>query len=299
MKYGPLKIFMSALVAAAISFSAHAAEVALVLSEQDEDSSAISSAFSSEYPGEAKVINLEGSDDRQRTVGQELAASPPSAVIVCGNMAAQMAEWHLAEVPVAFCDSPKALKLKVSGRAPGVYHEPSPSEQLRALNKALPDDRKVAMLYGDGVARVDPDEIKGLGAELGITVVPVPIGSVKEVPAKLASVLPSVDALWILTDPEVLSSHSTQYIVLQSISSRVPVFCGDETLARGGATAALVPDMESVGELLAGQAEKAVSGGGASVVFPRGRIIINTKTAAIVGVTFPTDVVSKASEVIQ
>jgi putative ABC transport system substrate-binding protein len=280
-----------------------AADIVLVLSSDSPDCRAVAAGFKNAFSGDLREYNLEGSDERQRKVGEELKAAKPAVAVVVGDLAAQMAKWYLADVPVVYCDSVRAAKLSLtSGPASGIYHEPDPSEQLRMLHDLFPGKTRVGLVYCPEYTDIDQADIKGQASGMGVTLEVQSMKSIKEVPDKLKSLIPRVDLLWVCTDPVVLSRHSIQFIVLQAISAGKPIFCGDNGLAHGGATAALVPDLEDAGMKAAREAKAVLSGSDpkpGTIVYPRGKLVLNQKTAALLNISFPGDLVTRADEVIQ
>ncbi len=274
----------------------------LVLSFDAENNQQVAEGFKNAFSGDIEEINLEGSDERQRQVGEQLKAQSPEVAVVVGDLAAQMAKWYLSGVPVVYCASARAAKISLSQEsAVGIYHEPGPQDQFETLARAFPEKKNVALIYSSDHT-LKEDAIKSRARDLGFTLELAPMASIKQVPEKLRQVLPETDLLWVLTDPVVLSSHSIQYIVLQSISARVPVFCGDNGLAHGGATAALVPDLENAGKIAAEEAGRIIKGSppqAGSLRFPKGKLVLNQKTAALMQVSFPQGLLIKAAEIIQ
>lgn len=280
-----------------------APDVVLLLSDSDKDTQSISEAFLAEFGKNARTINLEGSDIKQKEEGEKLEAEPPELAVVVGDLAAQAAKWYLEDVPVVYCNSFRAAKLSLTEmKAAGVYYEPDPADQLDSIREVFPDVKKVGLLYAPEFSLVKEGRIKSKARGRGIDIRISTCDDVKELPAKLKALMPQVDLVWVLTDPHVLSKHSNRFIVMQSISMQVPVFCGEESLGRGGATAALVPSPESVGKTAARQAEKVLKGRApepGTVVYPEGRLIVNRKMAGNLNIDFDSDLMEKAVQVIQ
>jgi len=300
---GKMKIMAAALapplLAAVLLFPAAArAESVLVISRDDAANRQVVKGFADAFSGPYRQINLEGSDERQRVVGGELAADKPEVAVVVGDLAVQMAKWRLEDVPVIYCNSMRASKITLTeSAAAGVYHEPNPVNQLEYMHNLFPDRKKVGVFYSPRYGSVSIEEVRQAAGDYGLALQTAAVDSIKDIPAALRDIMPGVDLIWVLTDPVVLSSHSIQYIVLQSISARVPVFCGENELAHGGATAALVPDLESAGRLAGKEAAAALSGSSAGqhrIRYPRGRLVLNQKTAALMQVTFPPSLAEKA-----
>jgi putative ABC transport system substrate-binding protein len=281
---------------------APAEDTVLVLSSADPACLAAAQGFKSAFPGKYREINLEGSDEKQRMVGQQLKASPPAVAVVVGDLAAQMAEWYLSGVPVVYCASSGAAKLSLTtGKTVGIYNETAPMDQLSAIASLFPERKRIGLIYSAEYAHLDEKGIADAARAKGITLELAPLGSIKELPEKLRALMPKVDLLWVFTDPVVLSSHSTQYIVLQSISAGLPIFCGDAGLAHGGATAALVPDPADAGAKAARETAGLLQGKApaAAVIYPKGKLILNLKSASMLKVSFPDEAVASAGEVIK
>lgn len=294
-----LYLFLFVLILAAAKAQA---ETVLVLSSSEPEYEAVAEGFEEAFKGNYRVINLEGSDERQRLVGEELKGRKPEVTVVAGDLAAQMADWYLDGMPVVYCDTVRAVKTYMkSGKAVGIHHEPDPAEQLKMMRELFPEKNNVGMLYSPEFTPVNEKSLIKDADEMGIKLQVAAMESIKQVPVKLREILPNVDILWVFTDPEILSSHSNQYLVLQSISGGVPIFCGNNDLAHGGATAALVPDLTDVGKKAATEAGRTLTGSamsGGKVVFPKGSLVLNQKTASLLKVAFPPSIISQAKEVI-
>jgi len=283
------------------AFSARAADTVLILSSADPEYQAVAAGFRSAFAGTFREINLEGSDIKLKSVGEELKTKPPGVAVVVGDLAAQMAKWYLEKIPVIYCDAIRAAQISLSGQI-GIYHEPDPGEQMKLIRQLFPEKTRIGLLYCPAYARISEVELKKQAQTSGLTLEIAALGSVKELPVKFRGLLPKVDLLWVFTDPSVISSHSIQYIVLQSVSSGVPIFCGNNSLAHLGATAAMIPDQADAG-LKAAQVTQQLLGGTkptpGTVLYPKGKLVINTKISALLKVSFPPALAGQAVEVIQ
>jgi len=276
----------------------------LVLSASDQETMAVAKGFKSVFGDGYKEINLQGSDERQRVIGEELKAAKPEVAIVVGDLASQMAKWYLTDVPIIYCDSVRAAKLKLNAEnAVGVYHEPDSLTQLNMMRELFPDKNTVGLVYCPEYVDVREAELKQAALDLGITLEIEPMRDIRQVPDKLRTLIPKIDLLWVFTDPAVLSQYSIEYLVLQAISSGKPIFCGNRGLAQAGATAALVPDMEDVGIKAAQEARQLLSDKPVwepgTLVYPRGKLILNLKTAHLLNVYFTPEACKNADQLIE
>ena len=284
---------------------AWAGEAVLVLSANGPEYQATAAGFKEGYAsfGPLREINLEGSDVRQRTVGEELKASPPALAVVIGDLAAQMAQWYITGVPLVYCNVSRAAEFSFRNpRVIGVYHEPEPVEQLKMIPTLFPGKTRVGVLYNSNHVPLVQTKIAQEAKSLGLALNFIGLNSIQDVPPKLREALPQVDLLWVLTDPLVLNTHCLQYLVLQAMSAGVPIYCGDSTLARRGATAALVPDGRDAGKQAAKAAAELTRGPARAaevMVFPKGQLILNQKIAGMLRISFSPALVKGASELIQ
>lgn len=298
-----LRILIGTALFLVISGPRSAAETILVLSSSDPENQAVAAGFKHYFTGSIREINLEGSDAQQRIVGEQLKGTPPSLAVVVGDLAAQMAQWYLPGVPLVYCGVSRAAKFSFNNpQVIGIYHEPNPLEQLKLVPGLFAGKTRVAMFYSPENVQINEKELTQKAGELGITLNFVTLGSIKEVPAKLRNTLPQTDLLWVFTDPVILSSHSIQYLVLEAVSAGVPIYCGDSSLGRRGATAAFIPDGEDAGKLAAKAATDLIHGTRRSkqeIVYPKGKLILNQKIASLLKVSFPASLLSQAQELIQ
>jgi ABC-type uncharacterized transport system substrate-binding protein len=163
---------------------ARGAETVLILSSSEPEYQAIEAGFRNAFSGDFREINLEGSDEKQRTTGEELKASRPAVAIVAGDLAAQMAMWYLEGVPVVYCDAVRAAKMSLASKAVGIYHEPDPGEQLKVMHELFPGKTRVGLLHSPKYARINEADVKRKSQNLGITLEVSGIDSIKQVPSK-------------------------------------------------------------------------------------------------------------------
>ena len=279
-------------------------QTVLILSSNEPHVQAVAQGFRAAFSGDYREINLEGSDKKIRAFGEELQAAKPHLAVAVGDHAAQLAKWYLAGVPVIYCDAPRASKIALpESQSIGVSHFSRPSEQLEVIRKLFPNRKRIGLFYSreySGILNGEKlaAEARGQGLELRLNI----MGSIQEVPGRLREEMPRADLLWVFTDPVVFSSYSIEYLVLQSVTAGVPIFCGDGVLAAGGATAAWVPDLADVGAKAAQEAkrvlEKAPVSYG-SVLYPQGSLVLNNRIATLLKISFSADDLSRAVKVIQ
>jgi putative ABC transport system substrate-binding protein len=277
---------------------------ALVISSDDPDFQDVKLGLLSVYKGEFREFNLEGNEKTMRRVGEELKASPPPVTIAVGDMALQMTKWFLPGRPVIYCSAPRASEFAPPPETTiGVSHFAKVPDQLAAIPELFPGRKRVGLFYGNDLAgTIGADGLKSEAEKLGLDLRLHPAESIQQVPELLKSELPELDLVWVFTDPVVFSKYSVEFVVIQAMAARVPIFCGDAVLARSGATAALTPDLYDVGRKLAREAEKVVGAQSPSfgeVLFADGSLVLNARVAEIFQVTMPPEILSRAKTIIR
>ncbi len=271
----------------------------LVLSSGEHEKAA--AAFQESFSGEVRVIVLDDDEKEKAEKIEVLKSAVPPLAVVMGNEAGRAVKKHLAEVPLVYASMQEAGELSFTEqKAYGIYHEPSPRDQLEAMRKVFPKSKNLVLLYSPHYSQEKEARLKRLARARGFDLTIASCKDVQEVPQQVKSLMPQADLVWVLTDSRVLGPHNNRFIVMQSMSAKVPVFCGDARLGRSGAVAALVPDPENVGKLAAQKAEEIMKGRtSGDLTYPEGRLIINRKTAEVVEVEIAPHILEIAVQVIE
>ena len=136
--------------------------------------------------------------------------------------------------------------LPPDGEVCGISLNLPPGEQLRTIQNVLPGVRKIGLLY-------DPQYNSDFYAEAtkwigtGLSVIPVPVSSRKEIPAVLKDHWGKVDALWLIPDRTITTESLIRYIIRESIYSRVPVIGYNRFFYDSGAVLSFIFDYREIG----------------------------------------------------
>lgn len=177
-----------------------------------------------------------------------------------------------------------------SGRSDvyGVSLDIAPAVQFRIIRQALPESRRIGVLYDPNHNQSVIEEAKKAAAASGFTLHPFPVGTIKEIPFAFEKLEKNADLLWTLYDPTVYSPESARYILMQSLQKRLPVVGFSPRFAKAGALLALYGDYQDMGHQAALQA-LAVWKGEENIPrrsWPRNvNIALNDKVRRFLGVT--------------
>jgi putative tryptophan/tyrosine transport system substrate-binding protein len=120
--------------------------------------------------------------------------------------------------------------------------------QLLSIASAFPSLQRLGILYDPQINAPFVEEAKEKGAPLGVTVVPLPVSSRKEIPGFLESGLGEIDGLWLIPDATVISESLVEFIIKAALKRNVPVIGYNRFFYSSGAALSFILDYEKSGE---------------------------------------------------
>jgi len=151
-------------------------------------------------------------------------------------------------------------------------------DQLRTIQSVLPEVRKIGLLYDPQYNGDFYDEAKAWDGT-GLSVVPVPVSSRKEIPAVLKGHWGKVDALWLIPDRTITTESLIRYIIRESIFNRVPVIGYNRFFYESGAVLSFVFDYREIGGQCGKEVLLVLAGRPCSSRPPLYRVWLNEKVA--------------------
>lgn len=291
----------SLLVPPSVAFSA---EVAVIKSQDVLPYDQSIQGFRNITRAEVIEYNMKGDVEEGLKIVEQIRRRKPAAVLAVGSKAAVLAKENLSGIPIVYCAviDPERYGLQ-AGDVTGIVLEIPVNSQLRAFKSVVPALKRIGVVYDptktSGLIRQAQEEARRLGLEL----VPVEISSAKDLPGALRSLLPKIEGLWMVPDSTVITADSFQFILLETLERHIPFMAFSTNFVKAGALLALSPDYFAIGRQAAVLMDKVVKIGisdQGKVIYPEGgRLIINLKTADILGLKIPEEILGVASEVIQ
>ena len=156
-------------------------------------------------------------------------------------------------------------------------------QQLRDISTALPENRRVGILY-------DPDNNHFFISQVlenaplhGLSIFPLSVSSSREVPEVLRANWENVDALWLIPDQTVISQTLVEYIIKEALFQKKPVIGYNRFFYDTGAAVAFVFNFEQIGRQTASLAADRLSGLLCREVVPYYEVLINRKVVRRLG----------------
>jgi len=180
----------------------------------------------------------------------------------------------------------------------GISMNITPEKQLCLFQKALPDIKKIGLLFDPTNTGHYIKRVKDTAGEIGVKLIIKEVHGPREVPSLLNGMKGEIDAFWMLPDTSVISSETIEFLILFSIENRIPVFTFSEKFLEMGALISLNIDASDLGkqagemakEILSGKDIRNIPGSDARKIV----LSINSKVAKKLGITINDEIVNKA-----
>lgn len=291
------QLWCIALVTAMLAPAAvSAAEVLVIKSAaQPAYDQAIASFRSSLSDHTITIDDLAGDHSRIPAATERARRSSAALVVAVGPLAAEVARG--AGKPVVSLLVPDSAAATLRGdKMTGVRMDVAPARQLALIRKLLPRARRIAVIYDPARSQAAISAAREAAGRLGLTLVETRVESERAVPVAVRRL--QGDALWLIVDDTVVTRRSYPLILRASLSARIPTVTFSQDLVRAGALAALEADFRDSGRKAATLARRILDGSlDLAPVHPEGRLFLNDRVGAQLGVTIPDDVRRRVGQV--
>jgi ABC-type uncharacterized transport system substrate-binding protein len=181
-----------------------------------------------------------------------VSASPtPHLIIAVGNQARQGIIASADKTPLLAVFAPRSGDESTLGNVRGrdyseVLLEQPPGRQMAALRLALPERRRIGILFGPG-SRRDEETYRQAAKAAGVELVIGRVDSADMLGRILQRTLEDSDVLLAVPDPLVFNGASLQNILTAAYRQRVPMVAFSPAYVRSGALLALYSTPAQVG----------------------------------------------------
>ncbi len=202
---------------------------------------------------EVELFTLEDYPERRRGVLRErMIQQPFGCTIGVGPWAADFIwrELDQPEIPALY-----TMVVNPEKRLPqtrdlcGISMNIPISTQVEKIATALPDAKRIGLLYDPLFNDPFFNEAKEMAAQFDRRIVPLQVSSSKDIPGILEKNLMNVDALWLVIDETVTSlERIVQYIIETALKEGVPVIGYNRFHHESGAALSFILDYEALGK---------------------------------------------------
>lgn len=216
-------------------------------------------AFREKAPRAVVELDLGGAAGEE-ALREAIQRNDPALVYCIGTKALSLSE-ALPRRPAMLFSSVLNWRRLTLGRATwGVSSEPPPEMQLTLFKYFFPSLKRVGLLTSEVYGRALAQAAGRTARELGLELVHRSVKPGADM--GLAGFMEQVDALWMIPDPDLLSSRAAvQALFLSAHAAKKPVFTYDEIFLDMGPTLVLCVDIPTLGRQAAEVAALLVDGG--------------------------------------
>ncbi len=250
--------------------------------------------------------NAQADQSNLQTIAQRFVNNKVDLVCAIATPAAQTMANATKDIPIvgtAITDY-KSAKLVQDNSKPGTNvtgtTDKNPVDgQIAMIKKVLPQAKTVGFIYNSSEvnSQIQIEEAKKAAAAQGLATVEATVSNVNDIQQAAQSLMGKVDAIYVPTD-NVLASAMPNLTKITD-EKKVPVFCGEANMIKGGGLAALGVDYyklgvqagEMAGDILLGKAKPQTMAIQEQKEFT---VTLNEDAAKRLGITFPEDLLKEA-----
>jgi len=261
--------------------------------------------------GKVKLIVKRPNPDQMSLANdiRRLAGAGAKVIVTYGATATMVAQKEAKGVPVIFADvcDPVSLGIVKTLESPGVEMTGAAcktpmSDLIEALVK-IDKPAVVGSIFSseDPASTLQTEGLRSLGGQLGFKVVTAEARRAKDAPEAMKELAGKADAIYV-ADCSAAQMQAAEIMKI-ALSARKPVISQVPGLAEDGALLTLEADPAEQGKLIAVHTLQIVSGQKAHLLPVRTpkkiNLVVNKKTASVLGLKIPPAVLNEAGRVIQ
>jgi putative ABC transport system substrate-binding protein len=223
-------------------------------------------------------------------------------LLTLGSLGTQAAMRLVQDTPIIAGLVLKAEDLGRSANTTGVVLEFPVETELRWMQRLLPGQRNVGVLFNPAENQGRIDAAVRAAGEMGLTLHARKVESPKDLPGALDSLNKRAEVLWGIADQVVLNPQTVKPILLFSLHNRIPFVGLSATWVKAGALYALDRDYGDIGRQCAEMALKILQGAAPGSVPPapprKVFYSVNMKTARVLKLDIQAGLLQGAQSVI-
>jgi putative ABC transport system substrate-binding protein len=251
---------------------------------------------------EAAEYTLQDGDARQREIIRGVARSRPRLILAVGSPALRFATDKFPDIPIiaSVVVDPAAIagETKVVS---GATLRMQPKRQFETLLKAAPLVKRIGVVFDPAKTGQLVEEAMNDASRLKLELVKREVSSTANVAQAWREIQDDIDAIWMVPDTSTLTEESFQYMLTISQKRNVPLLAISDKYVSKGALLALAADYRDVGRQAGEMANDVLRGKSLesirSTAVRSPRLILNLRTAELIGLSIPREVVENAARV--
>ncbi len=246
---------------------------------------------------------LQGNQTKAQDVLGDVKRNGAKLVVTLGNQATLAAVREISDLPILATMIVSPDDIRAASNATAVLLDFPIETQLQWLKRIIPSAGSVGVLFNPKENQIKVDMASTAAKKIGLTLVPKPVETPRALPDALDEVTRTADMLWGIPDSVVMTPQTAGPILLNTLKNRIPLIGLSASWVKAGALYALDRDYLDIGLQTGELASKLLSGTSGSSLpptYPRKvTYVLNLKTANVINLELPPDLIKGAVQVFQ
>jgi putative tryptophan/tyrosine transport system substrate-binding protein len=259
--------------------------------------------FTKSIPTPVMELDLGDKKLKLREIEDFLYDEYPDLVYCIGTKAYLLANKFISERNIVFSSVLNWHRLPLSQKTYGVSSELNPEMQITLFRYIFPGIKRIGILYSPKYNKHFFNEAQTAAKEMGVEIVGRSLSKRRNVVPELKGLLKEIDALWLISDPVVMSDKESLMAVFKECNkSKIPILSYHEAFAEYGAMVIVSVDNPTTGRQAAAISQEVLSKDlvKKKVQLPAGsHITLNLKKANEYGLKYGEMALSVVNQIIE
>ena len=250
-----------------------------------------------------EIHPVQGNPTKTQDVLENVKRNGAKLVVTLGNQATQAAVREITHLPILATMIITSDDIRSSSNTTAVLLDFPLETQLEWMKRIVPSAGSVGVLFNPKENQIKVGAASKAAKGAGLTLVPKSVETPRGLPDALDDIARTVDVLWGIPDSIVMTPQTAEPILLNTLKNKIPLVGLSASWVKAGALYALDRDYVDIG-LQAGElAGKLLNGTSANSIphaYPRKvAYVLNLKTANLINLDLPQDLIRGALQVFQ
>jgi putative ABC transport system substrate-binding protein len=250
-----------------------------------------------------EVHALHGNQTNAQDVLADVKRNGAKLVVTLGNQATQAAVREITNLPILATMIVSLDEIRSAPNATAVLLDFPIETQLQWLKRIIPTAGSVGVLFNPKENQLKVDMASTAAKKVDLRLVPKSVETPRALPDTLDEVTRTADVLLGIPDAVVMTPQTAEPILLSTLKSRVPFVGLSTSWVKAGALYALDRDYLDIGLQTGELAGKLLSGTSVTSLPPTSprkvTYVLNLKTANVINLELPPDLLKGAVQVFQ
>ncbi len=250
-----------------------------------------------------EIHALQGNHTKAQDVLEDVKRNGAKLVVTLGNQSTQAAVREINHLPILATMIITPDDLRSSPNTTAVLLDFPLETQLLWMKRIVPSAGTVGVLFNPKENQIKVDVASKAAKGAGLALVPKSVETPRALPDALDDIARTVDVLWGIPDSLVMTPQTAEPILLSTLKNKIPLVGLSSSWVKAGALYALDRDYVDIGLQsgeLAGKLLNGVSARSLPPAYPRKvAYVLNLKTASLINLEFPQELIRGAVQVFQ